>query len=305
MRLPSYLTLTISLTAALALAVPALADGVADGEIPDKSPVEGTEDKPDPADELDTRNPDAKTLVEKCRLTHLPQPDKGDESGSDEGDLLEKDEITASSTEEIEEVDTGDEVDGVAFADCVRDALHDIEGTTHEDAAVAVVVHGITSGYPDNTYRPGESMTREQMATTLFNALDLEVSGDLDLPDDVNPASVHATAIAALLKAGIAQGDEEGNFNPADEVRRGQMATFLHNADLLDELPDGTNVELPEDVKGSVHADAIAAALGNKVAQGFADGKFQPDAPVERGQMATIVTNTLKLDVFPETVPES
>lgn len=296
MRLPRYLTLMISLTAALALAVPALAEGVPDGEIPDTSPVEGTEGKPDPV-----------PPVEDCR-TLLPEPDGDETEGTGEEGETEATLTEAHGTDPVEDSEGADATDtehGTAFAACVLEALTDVAGTAHAASIVAAIRDGIASGYPDSTFRPSESMTREQMATTLFNALDLEVPDDLDLPDDVNPTSVHAKAIAALLKAGIAQGDEEGNFNPAEEVRRGQMARFLDNAGLLDELPEGTTVELPDDVKGSVHEDAIAAALGNGVAQGFADGTFQPDAPVERGQMATIVTNALKLGVFPETVPES
>lgn len=304
MRLPRYLALTISLTAALALAVPALAEG----EPTEKPPVDaldGTEDPEEPDDPAGLDKPNPINPVDDCRVL-LPAPDEdGAEAPEDEADA----ELTLAETDDTDGTDNGsedtDKEHGTVFAACVLEALTDVAGTAHAASIVAIVGEGIVNGHPDGTFRPGESMTREQMATTLFNALDLEVPDDLDLPDDVNPTSVHAKAIAALLKAGIAQGDEEGNFNPAEEVRRGQMARFLDNAGLLDELPEGTTVEIPEDVKGSVHEDAIAAALGNGVAQGFADGSFQPDASVERGQMATIVTNALKLDVFPETIPES
>ena len=259
MRLPSYLTLTISLTAALALAVPALAQAQ-DPERPPEAPVTP----------VTPTNP-----VEDC-LELLPEPDQEQPVGTDDSDTA----------------------DGTEFAACVLEALTDVAGTTHAAAIVAMVGAGIATGYPDGTFRPADRISRAQMATMLDAALDLDPSVSGELPDDVDPDSVHADAIAAILEAGISQGRADGSFGPNDPVSRGQMAAFLDNAGLVDELSEGVTVELPEDVKGTVHEDAIAGLLGNGIARGFNDGTFRPADAVNRGQMATFIITALGLDHF-------
>ena len=47
----------------------------------------------------------------------------------------------------------------------------DIAGTTHETAIQSLAEANITTGYPDGTFRPQQTVTRAQMATFLTNAL--------------------------------------------------------------------------------------------------------------------------------------
>jgi hypothetical protein len=54
----------------------------------------------------------------------------------------------------------------------------DVAGTTHEQAIAAVAAAGITTGFPDGTFRPGDAVTRGQMATFLFRALGDEEAAD-------------------------------------------------------------------------------------------------------------------------------
>ena len=106
----------------------------------------------------------------------------------------------------------------------------DIAGTTHEDAIGSIVAADITSGFGDGTFRPGEDVSRGQMATFLTNALDLPAP-----PSDASPFSdvagtTHEDAIGSIVAADITSGFGDGTFRPGEDVSRGQMATFLTNA---------------------------------------------------------------------------
>lgn len=167
----------------------------------------------------------------------------------------------------------------------------DIAGTTHEQAIVAVVEADIASGFPDGTFRPGDGVTRGQMAAFLDRALDLPVwepTEPLPFPDVAG--TTHEASIFAVAQAGIASGFPDGTFRPGATVTRGQMATFIRNAF---DLPPG---EAPfDDVAGTAHEAAIGAVAEAGIAGGFPDGSYRPGDDVTRGQMATFMARALGL----------
>lgn len=58
------------------------------------------------------------------------------------------------------------------------------------------------------------------------------------------------------------------------------------------------------DIVGNAHASSIVAVVSERIAQGYPDGSFRPQGPVNRGQMATFLTRALDLDV-PEGAPDA
>jgi SpoIID/LytB domain protein len=102
-------------------------------------------------------------------------------------------------------------------------------GDTHAAAIAAIAELGLAAGFDDGTFRPGEPVSRQQMATFLARALALSSSATGTFVD-VRTANVHRPAIEALVAAGITDGCGAGRFCPADPVARGQLATFLHRA---------------------------------------------------------------------------
>ena len=104
----------------------------------------------------------------------------------------------------------------------------DVAGHAHEAAIRAITAAGITTGFSDGTYRPGDTVTRAQMATFLKKALSL-TDGDASRFSDV-AGNAHEAAIGAIAEAGITTGFPDGSYRPAQSVTRGQMATFLQKA---------------------------------------------------------------------------
>lgn len=107
------------------------------------------------------------------------------------------------------------------------------------------------------------------------------VGGDLQQP------------VEAVAARGIALGVGDGSFRPNAPVTRGQMASFLARA--LG-LPPAAAPAPFTDSAGTTHAAAIDAVTEAGIASGFPDGRFQPDAAVTRGQMASFLQRGLGLE---------
>lgn len=107
-----------------------------------------------------------------------------------------------------------------AFPDVPTDNVH----AAAIDAAAAV---GLTGGFDDGTYRPGDPVTRQQMASFLARALAV-TSATTGSFTDVRSGNVHRPAIQALAERGVTQGCGDDRYCPGDPVLRGQLASFVH-----------------------------------------------------------------------------
>lgn len=99
---------------------------------------------------------------------------------------------------------------------------------------------GITKGCATNPLQfcPYETVNREQMASFLVRAFDLDAgspAGFIDISSSVHSDSINALA-AARITAGCSTDSSE--FCPDERVTRGQMASFLARAKELVPLPE-------------------------------------------------------------------
>ncbi|TVR38374.1 MAG: BspA family leucine-rich repeat surface protein, partial [Nitriliruptor sp.] len=170
----------------------------------------------------------------------------------------------------------------------------DVDGdSVHAQSIERLVAAGITQGCGEDQFCPAESVTRQQMASFLTRALDLDVPDEPIEFDDVSQDSTHYDAIQALAAAGITLGCGEGVFCPADPVSREQMASFLTRALDLD-VPDEP-IEFDDVSQDSTHYDAIQALAAAGITLGCGDGVFCPGDDVRRDQMASFLVRALDL----------
>ncbi len=106
--------------------------------------------------------------------------------------------------------------------------LSDVAGNEHEDAIGAIADAGITLGFPDGTFRPGDRVRRDQMASFLQRALNLPAGQASQFPDVAG--NEHEDAIGAIVRAAITEGYQDGTYRPGNPVSREQMASFLARA---------------------------------------------------------------------------
>jgi hypothetical protein len=115
----------------------------------------------------------------------------------------------------------------------------------------------------------------------------VDISGTF-VDDDGN---VHEPNINAIAAAGITAGCGYRLYCPSRAVTRAEMATFLVRALGLTVAASGPFV----DIAGNPHEQSINAIAAAGITAGCGTGRFCPNDPVRRDQMATFLVRAFEL----------
>lgn len=169
----------------------------------------------------------------------------------------------------------------------------DVEGgSTHGRNIVRLADAGVTMGCGRDRYCPDRSVTRAEMATLLARSSGLVPRNPRTFAD--TPSSlVHAANIEAIQRDGITNGCGSSRYCPNRAVTRGEMASFLVRAIGLPVRSDSARYS---DVStGSTHAGAIEALARAGITNGCGNGRYCPDRPVTRAEMASFLVRAYGL----------
>lgn len=150
---------------------------------------------------------------------------------------------------------------------------------------------GITTGWPDGTFRPGASVDRGQMAAFLYRlAGKPSFTPPSESPfSDVPTNHVFYKEISWLSATGITRGWPDGTFRPYAAVNRDQMAAFFYRMAGSPAFDPGERSSFTDVGPDAVFSREIAWMKEQGISKGWADGTFRPFSPVERGQMAAFL----------------
>jgi hypothetical protein len=165
----------------------------------------------------------------------------------------------------------------------------DVDGSIHEMDVAALWAADITSGCEEWLYCPDDPVSRGEMAAFLARALQLPRPDDNSFVDTAG--SQFGADIEAIADAGITAGCGDGEYCPADEVTRGQLASFL--ARVLS-LPDAGGDPFDDD-DGNIHEADIAALAAAGITKGCDEDSFCPERTVSRAEMASFLARALNL----------
>lgn len=160
-------------------------------------------------------------------------------------------------------------IDENAFADCV--SLEAIYYTGSEQRLNAVEV-----AYAGNN-------VLEQVTWYLLPSMPDAVYGLFDIPEETNWAY---PGIAFCLDNGIMNGMGDGLFQPEGSTTRAQLVTILYR--LMGE-PNVSGWTPFTDLNQSWYQNAVLWAYQNKIVNGMDFSTFEPDTPVTREMMVTIL----------------
>lgn len=199
------------------------------------------------------------------------------------------------------------------FGDC----LTDIETSLYKDEIEKLVEDGIIFGYPDKTFKPEGTISREELVSILVKALKLEEDKDAGS----NFIDVKGTwsegIVGAVYNKGIMIGKSKTEFGPKDNITKEEMAVLLLRAFGLEEVSKELKLETEfedNEVLGlwSKYSVALAFKLELFNATTNKDGtmSFNPKSFVDRQTVAKLVyelisneevynerVNTLKLEL--------
>ena len=176
----------------------------------------------------------------------------------------------------------------------------DVSATqTHARSIACIARWEVAQGVGGNRFDGDRDVTRGQIATILENLLGHAHGLDSDPSDtafsDV-AGSTHETAIAALATRGYIRGYPDGTFRPNQPVSRAQVSSIL--VPLLEDLlgRDLDAATRPTDVTASsTHETSIRKLVGSGVSTLRGDASFDPNAPINRAQMATLTMSAAGL----------
>lgn len=183
------------------------------------------------------------------------------------------------------------------------------------DAIQAMTEAGYLSGYADNTFRPGKSITREQAAAIYGKVLQHNMN-EQELADlvtkengvsysDVESDRWSNTAIKLVGAAGVMEGTTKSTFAPSKAMDREEFVASAAN--LVKKIKPDAPVKSEKitfkdsaSISKAYVADIEYMAQRGYVASG-ATTDFNPTQPVTRAQAATILNRILNGETAPTT----
>jgi hypothetical protein len=188
------------------------------------------------------------------------------------------------------------------------------EGSTFYSFVRCLACRGILGGYSDNTFRPGNNVTRGQLSKIVSNAAGFSDEPGAQMFEDVPPANGFFLWVQRLASRGFISGyacgganepcgaDGKPYFRPNNNATRGQISKIVSNAAGFNDDPPG---QLFEDIPP---ANSFYAWVQRLASRGYIGGYpcgaanepcgasnlpyFRPNNNATRGQVSKIVSNT-------------
>lgn len=93
-------------------------------------------------------------------------------------------------------------------------------------------------------------------------------------------------AVRFLYEKGLSGGTSDTTFGPDATLTRAMLVTMLHRLEGKPAAPASGFTDVPND---TWYTDAVAWAAANDIVSGIGGGRFDPDAPITREQLAAIL----------------
>ncbi len=205
-------------------------------------------------------------------------------------------------------------VAGAAFAAPPWSDASDTYWATNYGVTSAAVAT-VADGYPDGTFRPGNSVTRGQFAKMAVSGLDVPTANPATASfNDVAKGSTFYVYVEGAKAAGMISGTTASTFSPNSNISRQQANTILGRylsqieIDTLGYIKGDGSLTYPTlsawyaangDFYLSGYSDWTSIAVDHRattaylvyreVVQGSAAGKLNPTATLNRAQAAAMV----------------
>ncbi|MDP4099274.1 S-layer homology domain-containing protein [Paenibacillus sp. P96] len=182
--------------------------------------------------------------------------------------------------------------------------------TVMEQAPVTTISSGTSSGGSDRDDDDDKTLTGSDGATTPVEPAgpagpaEPETTTESDSVTDTPALPVvefkdlqevgiwaHA-AIGRLASMGIINGIGEGRFAPLKEVTRAEFLTMLLRAFPMENT--GTSVSFSDTNSSAWYFEYVSTAVNAGIVSGVGGGKFEPNRPITREEMAIMSANVLK-----------
>lgn len=184
-----------------------------------------------------------------------------------------------------------------------KEAFTDVnEGTSHAQDIWWLAAKGISTGYPDGTFKGQDTVVRQDMAAFLYRLAGSPAytpsQTDKKQFVDVTEKTPHAREIWWMASIGLTQGYGDGTFRPQNAVTRADMAAFMRrfykafsqHDQFRNWTPSSKAKQRFLDVNSATNKCEDIWWLGaTGISLGFADARFDPTGSVVRQDMAAFL----------------
>lgn len=184
---------------------------------------------------------------------------------------------------------------GLALASPIQDINHWAKTQIEKWLA-----QGIASGYPDNTFKPDNTISRAEFVSLANRAFGRQNQDAAITFKDVRPSDWFFAEVAAARAAGYISGYEDGTFRPDNPVTRQEAASIAARLLKLESTSAQFYFKDAENISPWARA-AVYAVAANKVMSGYTDGTFRPYGLMTRAETVVMLDSALDfLSVEPE-----
>ena len=159
---------------------------------------------------------------------------------------------------------------------------------------------GISTGYPDGSYRPDQAITRAEFFALVNNSFKYTAASAASF-NDVAADAWYAPVIARAKTAGYISGYADGGIHPENNITRQEAAVIISRIKSLTAASGALSFTDTMAIAGWSRA-AVAAVFEAKVMSGYPDGSFKPQAQIKRGEALVAVSNSLNYQAAADTI---
>jgi hypothetical protein len=149
-------------------------------------------------------------------------------------------------------------------------------------------------GYADNTFLPGNNISRAEFAAVLIRALELkEVKPAAASFKDVNSGSWCCSYVETICSKDLMKGYADGSFKPNENITRQEIAAVLVRALGKDKEQAGQLVFADKSAVSGWAKDLVSIAVAEGLIQGYQDNTFGPQKKSTRAEAVIMFSRML------------
>lgn len=149
--------------------------------------------------------------------------------------------------------------------------------------------HGVTTGYPDNTFRTNTAISRGAFVTQLWRTMGEPPTGPANTFSDV--PSTYDPAVSWAVNNGIVTGYSDNTFRPSNNAPRWNLAVWIWRTLGEPAAVPGSPSYPFTDALSSTYRPAIEWLYQHGVMSGYTGSTFQPSTTAHRGHSVTWLRN--------------
>ena len=156
---------------------------------------------------------------------------------------------------------------------------------------------GVVNGYPDQTFRPLQQVTREEFVKMVILAAGIPTMDAAVGFDDVDASAWYAPYIAAAVQSGLVNGVDATRFGVGQPITRQDMATIVSRVLRRCEVAvaGGGAMVFDDEAEISDYAkDAVFELQRLGIINGDEAGRFLPKEVSNRAQTAKVIAGMMR-----------